>query len=200
MEYIEQHWIEIVGAVVGLLYLYYEYKADIRMWPTGIVMSAFYTVVYIQATFYAFACINIYYIIVGIYGWIQWRKSQNKSGNTAEGSGIIHTPTRLYLPVLIANIAVYVLLVFLLGKYTDSRVVYADSFVTALSIVAMVMLAKKYVEQWILVIVLNFASIFIYYHQALYPTSLMYLVYAIVSVFGYFNWKKIAAKNKTLRQ
>lgn len=196
MEYFTDHWIEIVGAIVGLLYLYYEYKANILMWPTGIIMSSFYTIVYIQVTFYAFACINIYYIIVGIYGWVQWQKSKGKDeDNTAHD--IIHTPTRLYLPIVVSVIVVFVLLVFLLGRYTDSQVVYADSFVTALSIVAMVMLAKKFVEQWLLVIVLNFASIFIYYYQDLYPTSIMYLVYAIVSVFGYFNWKKIAMNSKT---
>lgn len=190
MEYIKEHWIEIIGAVVGLLYLYYEYRANILMWPTGIIMSLFYTIVYIQATFYAFAGINIYYIIVGIYGWIQWYKSKGKNENIA--NDITHTPTRLYLPIIIAIAAVFIIFVFILDRYTDSQVVYADSFVTALSIVAMVMLARKYVEQWLLVIVLNFASIFIYYYQGLYPTSIMYFVYAIVSVFGYFNWKKIA--------
>ncbi|HCO67701.1 MAG TPA: nicotinamide riboside transporter PnuC, partial [Dysgonomonas sp.] len=147
MEYIGKHWIEIIGAVVGLLYLYYEYRADILMWATGIVMSLFYTVVYVQATFYAFACINIYYIIVGVYGWFQWKTSKgNKPENTA--SDLIHTPRKFYLPIIVAIGVVFVLLVFLLGKFTDSQVVYADSFVTALSIVAMVMLAKKYVEQW----------------------------------------------------
>jgi len=195
MEYIGKHWIEIIGAVVGLLYLYYEYRADILMWATGIVMSLFYTVVYVQATFYAFACINIYYIIVGVYGWLQWKTSKgNKPENTA--SDLIHTPRKFYLPIIVAIGVVFVLLVFLLGKFTDSQVVYADSFVTALSIVAMVMLAKKYVEQWILVIIANFASVFIFFYLSMYPTSAMYLVYAVVSVFGYFNWKKIAIKSK----
>lgn len=197
MEYIKDHWVEIIGATVGLLYLYYEYKADIWMWPTGIIMSSFYTIVYIQATFYAFACINIYYIIVGIYGWIQWHRSRGVNGSDTTNI-VIHAPTRLYLPILVAISVVFIILVYVLGNYTDSRVVYADSFVTALSIVAMVMLAKKYVEQWILVIIANFASVFIFFYLTMYPTSAMYLVYAVVSVFGYFNWKKIAAKTKTI--
>lgn len=197
MEYIEKHWIEIIGAVVGLLYLYYEYRADILMWPTGIVMSSFYTVVYVQATFYAFACINIYYIIVGVYGWLQWKTSKgNKPENTA--SDLIHTPRKLYLPIIVAIGVVFALLVFVLSRYTHSQAVYGDSFVTAFSIVAMVMLARKYVEQWLLVIVLNFGSVFIYFYQSLYPTSAMYLVYTVVSVFGYFNWKRIAAKGKKI--
>jgi len=194
-EFIENNWIEIVGAVIGLLYLYYEYKANILMWPAGILMSTFYTIVFIRAGFYAFACINIYYILVGFYGWFQWYKDRNKSNeksNTA--NDIVHTPTRLYLPIFVALISVFAILVFVLKEFTDSQVVYGDSFVTTLSIVAMIMLARKYVEQWLLVIVLNFASTFIYLFQHLYPTSVMYLVYAVVSIFGYFNWKKIADK------
>ncbi len=128
---------------------------------------------------------------------MKWQKAKKTNRNDAVRI-VIHTPTRLYLPVLAAIAAVFIILVYILGNYTDSRVVYADSFVTALSVVAMVMLAKQYVEQWILVIIANFASTFIFLYQDMYPTSVMYLVYAVVSVFGYFNWKKMAeTKNNT---
>jgi len=190
IEFIENNWIEIVGAIVGLLYLYYEYKANILMWPTGIVMSSFYTIVFIKATFYAFACINIYYIIAGIYGWVQWHRSKDKASN--DSIKIVHTPTRFYIPIAVSLIVVFGIIVFVLKEFTDSQVVMGDSFVTSLSIVAMIMLAKKYAEQWLLVIVLNIVSVFLYFYQELYPTSVMYLFYSIVSVFGYFKWRDLA--------
>ncbi len=190
IEFVENNWIEIVGAIVGLLYLYYEYKANILMWPTGIVMSSFYVIVFIKATFYAFACINIYYIIAGIYGWIEWSRSRTKEN--MESIKIIHTPTRLYVPIIVALVVVFGLIMFVLKEFTDSHVVLGDSFVTTLSIVAMIMLARRYVEQWLLVIVVNSVSVFLYFYQDLYPTSFMYLFYAVVSVFGYFKWHKLA--------
>lgn len=189
IEFIEKNWVEIIGATVGLLYLYFEYKAHIMMWPTGIIMSSFYTFVFVQATFYAFACINVYYILAGIYGWIMWYKPRKEHKNT--DIGIRRTPTRLYLPILLLLIATYLIILFILARYTDSQVLYGDSFVTTLSIVAMWMLARKYAEQWLLLIVVNIVSVFLYLYQGLYPTSAMYLVYAVVSVFGYVRWKKL---------
>lgn len=188
-EFIKQNWIELVGAIIGLLYLYYEYKASIWMWPMGILMSSFYTFIFIHATFYAFAGINIYYTIIGIYGWVIW--SKQKSEGKDDLTKITHTPTRYYLPILVITGIIFTILVFILKRYTDSQVVYGDSFITTLSIVAMIMLTKKYVEQWLLLIVVNFVSVILYYKQELYPTSIMYLIYCIVSVFGYLNWRKM---------
>jgi len=189
VEFIEKNWIEIIGAIVGLLYLYFEYKAHILMWPTGIVMSSFYTIVFIQATFYAFASINIYYILAGIYGWIMWSRSPKETENS--DVGILRTPTRLYLPIFLSITILYVVILYILATFTDSKVLYGDSFVTTLSVVAMWMLARRYAEQWLLLIVVNIVSVFLYLYQDLYPTSIMYLVYAVVSVFGYIRWKKL---------
>ncbi len=194
VNFIKINWIEIVGAIFGLLYLYYEYKANLRMWSTGIIMSSFYTFVFIHATFYAFACINIYYILAGIYGWIKWYKPTVGNSETNTDIGLCHTPTRLFLPLIIASIVIFGIIVFILQTYTDSQVVYGDSFVTTISIVAMWMLAQKYVEQWLLLIVINIVSVFLYLYQDLYPTSIMYLIYSIVSVFGYLKWRRMITK------
>lgn len=189
-----QNKIEVIGAIIGLLYLYFEYKANIKMWPTGIAMALFYTYVFIEAKFYAFACINVYYIIVGIYGWWCWHKNKGNLAN--EAPEIVRTPTRLYLPILIVNVIIFGIVAFVLARFTDSPVVYGDSFVTTLSIVAMWMLAQRYAEQWILLIAVNIVSIGLYFWQDLYPTSIMYAVYAVVSVFGYIKWRKMAVNSR----
>lgn len=191
-EFIKNNWTEIIGASFGLLYLYFEYKADIRMWPTGIIMSTFYTYVFIEIKFYAFAGINIYYILSGIYGWIKWHKSKDNNSD-ANYIKLTHTPTRLYLFLLLTVCILFLIINWLLATFTDSEVIYGDSFITTLSIVSMWMLAHKYVEQWLLLIVLNIVSTILYFQQELYPTSIMYSIFAIASVFGYIRWKKIAA-------
>lgn len=190
IEFIEQNWIEIIGAIIGLLYLYFEYKAELKMWPSGIAMSTFYTYVFIKAEFYAFACINVYYIIAGLYGWIKWLRSPKDKKDLAPVQ-LRHSPTRLYLPLIVASIIIYIVIVWLLTEFTDSHVIYGDSFVTTLSILAMWMLAQRFVEQWILLIIVNIVSVFLYLFQDLYPTSIMYLIYSIVSVFGYIRWKNL---------
>lgn len=195
IDFIHKNWIEILGASFGLLYLYYEYKASLKMWPVGIAMSLFYTVVFIESKFYAFACINIYYIIAEIYGWIKWQ--QSKKEEVSQQIVLKNTPTRLYLPIIIAISILFLLVSYLLKNYTDTEVAYSDAIITTLSIVAMWMLIQRYVEQWILLIIVNIISTVIYLYNELLPTSIMYLVYAIVSIFGYLRWKKLANSDKT---
>lgn len=189
LDFIKNNWIEIIGASFGLLYLYFEYQADIKMWLTGIIMSTFYTYVFIDIKFYAFAGINIYYILAGIYGWVKWYKPNDNNDNSEHI--IVHTPTRLYLPLLVSICILFAFISWMLSTFTDSQVVYGDSFITTLSIVSMWMLAHKYVEQWLLLVVLNTVSTIIYFYQELYPTSIMYFIFAIASVFGYIKWKRL---------
>lgn len=196
IDFIYKNWIEILGASFGLLYLYYEYKASLKMWSVGIAMSLFYTVVFIESKFYAFACINIYYIIAGIYGWIKWQRSRKE--DVSQQIALKNTPTRLYLPIMVVISMLFLLVVYLLINYTDTQVAYSDAIITTLSIVAMWMLAQRYVEQWILLIIVNFISTIVYLYNGLYPTSIMYSVYAIVSIFGYLRWKKLANSDKTI--
>lgn len=189
--YLSQNWIEIVGATLGLIYLYYEYRASSRMWPLGIAMSLFYTYVYIDAKFYSFAIINIYFIVLGVYGWIKWLQNKNnKKGNIL----LRHCPIKLFMPILISIVLIFSLLVFILTYLTDSPVTYGDSFITTFSIVAMWMLTQRYVEQWILLTILNVVSVFIYMQQQLYATTILYTIYSIASYFGYLRWKNSVIK------
>ena len=189
-EFIHTHWIELTGASLGLLYLYFEYKADIKIWATGILMSLFYVYVYIANGFYAFAAINVYYIIAQIYGWIKWMQK------TGEEKPLCHMPLKYIAPLSGITALLFILLAVMLAKMGESTVAWGDSFITSLSIIAIWMLSRKYVEQWIPLIIANLASVFIFYHQELYPTSLMYAVYFVVSIFGYFNWKRMINKKE----
>ena len=187
-EFIHTHWIELTGVSLGLLYLYFEYKADIKIWATGVLMSLFYVYVYFTNGFYAFAAINVYYIIAQIYGWIKWMPK------TGEEKPLCYMPSKYIAPLTGVTALLFILLAVLLAKMGESVVAWGDSFITSLSLVAIWMLSRKYVEQWIPLIIANMASIFIFYQQELYPTSLMYAVYFVVSIFGYLNWKRMINK------
>ncbi|MDE6048188.1 MAG: nicotinamide riboside transporter PnuC, partial [Paramuribaculum sp.] len=80
---------------------------------------------------------------------------------------------------------------YILDRFTDSTVPWADGFTTALSIVAMWMLARKYVEQWIVWIAADIACAILYAYKGLWFTGSLYLVYAVIAVFGYSKWKRL---------
>lgn len=181
-------FLEILGTVVGMFYLYYEYRASMKVWIYGIIMPVISLFVYWNAGLYADFGINIYYLLAAIYGWAVWRFGARKS-TTAE-LPITHTP-RMAWPLLLASSA----LVFwgigeVLVRWTDSNVPWWDSFTTALSIVGMIMLARKWVEQWLVWIVVDAVSSGLYVYKELYLYAALYGVYTIIAYFGYLSWKQ----------
>ena len=80
---------------------------------------------------------------------------------------------------------------YILSRFTDSTVPCADAFTTALSIVAMWMLARKFVEQWLVWIAADIACAVLYAYKGLWFTGGLYLAYAVVAVFGYHKWKHL---------
>ena len=185
--------IEIIGAAIGLIYLFLEYKANVWLWPAGIVMSLFYVVIFFHGKFYADAAVYLYYIGANTYGLLKWTQSKRQSltgdGNEAKELTITHVPANKILPIAATAIALWGLLYWILSTFTDSPIPLGDAFTTAFSIVAMWMLAQKYLEQWLLWIIVNVVSTALYFWKGLYPTAILFIVYVIVAVLGYFRWR-----------
>ncbi len=188
-----EQYIEILGTAVGLLYIWFEYRASIHLWITGIIMPAIYLFVYYNAGLYADFGINIYYLVIALYGWIAWKTGFSITGKRKEKRElpISHTPAKGWYKAIAAYLATQFIIAWVLISYTDSTVVWADSFTTALSIVGMWMLARKYLEQWWVWFVVDIVSSGLYIYKELYFTAVLYLLYAIIAIFGYFKWKKI---------
>ena len=197
----EMNFLEIFGTIVGLFYLWFEYRASIYLWIAGIIMPAIYIFVYYNAGLYADFGINIYYLLAAIYGWFfwMWGRRKEKSYHLPNEQStkvpvylpIIHTPLKYYVPLLLVFIVSFIGIAQLLIHYTDSNVPWLDSFTTALSIVGMWMLARKYIEQWFAWILVDIVCCGLYIYKDLYFTSALYGLYSIIAIFGYFKWKKL---------
>lgn len=185
--------IEIIGTSVGLIYLWLEYRASIYLWIASIIMPAIYLYIYYNAGLYADFGINIYYLAIALYGWLAWRYGFRLFGGNRkkEELAITHTPKRVWAKLLLTYVAAQIIIYFILSRFTDSNVPAWDSFTTALSIVGMWMLARKHIEQWWVWVVVDITSAGLYLYKELYFTAALYAVYAIIAIFGYYNWKKM---------
>lgn len=189
--------IEIIGTLVGIIYLWLEYRASIYLWVASIIMPAIYLYVYYNAGLYADFGINIYYLLIALYGWATWRYGFHLFGSKKKEEkelAITHTPKRVWGKLALTYIAAQCAITYILVNYTDSTVPWWDSFTTALSIVGMWMLARKYIEQWWVWLVVDAVSAWLYIYKGLYFTAVLYAVYAIISIFGYFKWRKLMQK------
>lgn len=191
---------EIFGTIVGLVYIWLEYKASIYLWIASIIMPAIYIFVYYKAGLYADFGINIYYLLAAIYGWVTWRYGgflrskllhQEQPSAKKPDLPITHIPLRYLLPMTAVFAVAFVGIAWILINFTDSNVPWYDSFTTAMSIIAMWMLARKYVEQWWAWIAVDVVCVGLYIYKGLYSTSALYAIYVIIAIFGYLKWRRM---------
>lgn len=187
----QMYILEIIGALIGLVYIFLEYKANFWLWPVGILMSLFYVVIFFNGKFYADAAVNLYYIGANVYGLTVWLRHRFRQKGVVEDLlSISKCPRKIIAVCLFVSVLLWVLIYVVLHFFTDSVVPVGDAFTTALSIVAMWLLAHKYIEQWLFWIVVEVVSVSLYIWKGLYPTAILYGVYTVVAVLGYFNWRK----------
>ena len=183
--------LQIVGTLLGLLYLWLECKANIWVWIIGAIMPLVHGVLYLTSGIYADAAMQLYYVAAGVYGLVVWRRAPKKKDD-----GIIkHTPHGWYLRLAVVYALLHVAIYFFLTECTDSRVPVFDSMSTALSIVAMWMLSRKLVEQWLVWLVVDMISVGLYIYKGIPITAALYMLYGILAIVGYLRWRRVARES-----
>jgi len=181
-------WIlQIAGATLGLIYLWLEYKANIWLWVVSAIMPMVHGTLYLTEGVYADAAMQIYYVLAAVYGLAVWKR---KPKSDASGR-IQHTPIAWILPLVLTYGALHVAIYFVLTEYTDSTVPFFDAMSTALSIVAMWMLSRKLVEQWLVWLVVDMISVGLYLYKGIPITAGLYTIYCILAVAGYMRWRRV---------
>lgn len=179
--------LQIVGIVLGLLYLWLEYRADIRLWIVGLIMPLVHGTLYYTSGLYADASMQVYYIAAGLYGWIVWHNAPRK--HTA--AVISHTPLRIIPGLLAVYATAHAVIYLILINFTNSNVPFWDSLSTALCIVAMWMLSRKYAEQWLVWLAVDLISVGLYFYKGIPFTAGLYTLYSVLAVAGYLRWRKL---------
>jgi nicotinamide mononucleotide transporter len=197
--WIENNTIELLGAFLGVLYVLFSIKQNIFTWPTGLLTSALYIIVFFQSGFYADMGLQFYYVFISIYGWYYWLKGGKNIETSSQKITILSVKKiskKLIIQLSVVFIPVYIFILYILLEYTDSTVPFMDTLTTALSIIATWMLAKKYIEHWLIWIFVDLLSTGLYIYKNLWPTVVLFVVYTTMAVIGYMEWKKYLSDNK----
>ncbi|MCL4483149.1 MAG: nicotinamide riboside transporter PnuC [Bacteroidetes bacterium] len=185
-QWLIDHYVEVCGTLTGFLYLGFSIRQHFLTWPVGLLNALFYIVVFFTSKIYADMSLQFYYVAISIYGWWCWLHG-SATGDTLQVTRTAHV---LWLKLMAVSILLFIGIAFVLVRFTDSPVPYWDALTTALSIVATWMLARKKIEHWLMWVVVDAISIGLFIVKGLYPTTLLFFVYTILAVYGYFEWKK----------
>ena len=200
--------IDMAGLVLGLIYLWLEFKASIWLWLVSVIMPIVHGYLYWERGLYADFGMEVYYVLAAIYGYAMWRWAKSRvvtadsssspargevpdraeEGEKAAELPITHFPLRRVLPVALVGLALWGVIYWVLITWTDSSVPVCDSFTTALSMVALWALAQKYAEQWLLWLVVDAVCTVLYIYKQIPFTACLYAFYTVMAVLGYRSW------------
>lgn len=180
-------WLDIFTTVLGLLYIWLEYRAHIALWVVGIIMPALDIYLYYRHGLYGDAGMAAYYTVAGIYGYVAWKWGRGEKQKLP----ITHMPARLYLPVIVCFLVAWAATYYVLVTWTNSTVPVLDSFTNALSFVGLWALSRKYIEQWLFWIVVDVVCTVLYVQKGIPFKAGLYGLYVVIAVMGWFKWKQM---------
>ena len=192
--FLSGHWLDILTTVLGLIYIWLEYRASIALWVVGIIMPALDIWLYWSHGLYGDAGMAVYYTLAALYGFYVWKFK--KTRKLKQSLPIIHLPRRQYLPTLLFFLLAWGAVYYVLVKWTNSTVPLLDSFTNALSFVGMWALARKYLEQWLFWIAVDVVCCYLYIQKGIPFKAALYGLYVVIAIAGYYKWKQMVKITK----
>lgn len=194
MDFLSEHWLDILTTVLGLIYIWLEYRASIALWFVGIIMPALDTWLYWSHGLYGDAGMAVYYTLAAVYGFYVWKFK--KTRKLKQSLPIIHLPRRQYLPAMLFFLLAWGAIYYILVNWTNSTVPLLDSFTNAMSFVGLWALARKYLEQWLFWIVVDTVCCYLYIQKGIPFKAFLYGLYVVIAIAGYYKWKQMVKITK----
>lgn len=179
-------WIEYAAVITALVYLALAAFEKVLCWLFGIISSLIYVYLCYSSKLYLETLLQGFYVVMGFYGWLQWEKNKGDQSTAP----IRQWKLGRHIMIIIAGGIAGVLLGFIFSSYTEAAQPYFDGLVTGYSLIATWMVTKKLLENWIYWIVIDAASIILYSNRGLYLSGLLFFIFTVVAVGGFFAWKK----------
>ncbi len=176
-------WIELIAALLGLLMVFFTIAEQHWGWLFAILSSALYFLIFWNSRLYGDALLQVLFMALAAWGWWLWLQ-----GAKEMPLRVTQLTSRQRLATLLAGLVLWGLTGSLLLNFTDTDVPWWDAFSTAFSLVGQYLLARKRVENWWAWLVVNVAATGLFAWKALWLTTVLYIVFALLSVVGWRAW------------
>lgn len=181
-------YIELIAASLTLLCVYLTAKRHIFSWPVGLLAVSFYIIVFIDAKLYADLLLQIFFIVQGVIGWIEWNRNKEvKESYIIKVERLTKSETYLYS---ISAFFSYIVVAQLFNTYTDAALPFVDSFCAIMSLLANFLLVKRKIESWKVWMLVDCVYISLFFYKGLFISSMLYFILLILAIKGYYEWKK----------
>ncbi len=181
-------WLELTGLISGLLCVWLLIRQNIWTFPIGLIYSFVSVAVFFQQRLYADVLLSGYYVAMNGYGWYYWLKGGVRSSD--DQLPVRHIPSQTLLVATLITAAATALMGWFFASQTDAALPYWDSFTTCASFTAMWMTARKYLENWVVWLIVDIVASVIYLIKGIELYAVLYFVYLAMAVMGFNAWRQ----------
>jgi len=179
-----QSMLEVMAVLAAILYLVLAIKENIWCWLFAFISTGIYIYLFHSVSLISESLLNVYYLLMAVYGWYQWR-----FGNNHQQRKIIKWSLKKHLSLIIPTTLAVPILGYFTSQYGASFP-YLDAFTTCFAVLATVMVAHKVLENWHYWLIINSISIYLFANKALYLTAAMFALYLVLAVIGIVRWRR----------
>jgi nicotinamide mononucleotide transporter len=183
-------WLAVVSSLLYVILITYKVLAA---WIFAALSSVLYIYLCYSNRLYLESILQVFYFGMAIYGWFMWTSDDDTKDVT-----VIQWPLKYHIYNVLISGALMLLFGYIFDQYSNQANPYLDAFTTIFSLMATFMVAKKVLENWIYWIIIDAFSVYLFASRGLYMTSVLFILYTLIAIFGYFSWKKQFNLDKTL--
>ena len=186
--------IEIVAVITGLLSVWFSKKINVLVFPIGIISVLLYVFIFIKNELYANAVINFIYFLISVFGWWNWKRTNDKSLKSKGNDELKVTFLNGKENIIVYSLFTITFLSIVI--FSNSVIATKLDYITsAAGLIAMMLTSLKKVENWIFYLFADIVLIPLCIYNGLYLTSLQYVAYTILAIMGLISWSKEARQN-----
>ncbi|MBT3611366.1 MAG: nicotinamide mononucleotide transporter [Flavobacteriales bacterium] len=175
--------IESTAVFFSILYVILAVKESVWCWGAAVISVILYIYICYTEQLYPETGLQVFYLLMALYGYHQWNKNDS-------ALKIQQWKTTRHLLILLLGALLTFLMGFYFTIYTNAAMPLVDSFTTVFSVFTTYMVTKKVLRNWLYWIVIDIVSVYLYFSRDLHLTSLLFIVYTVIAIFGYFSWIK----------
>jgi nicotinamide mononucleotide transporter len=173
-------WIALLFGVLGVILTIFE---TIWCWPLSLISVIIQAFAFYNARLFGDFSLQIFYFFSGIYGWMYWNKNKVKPFEVS------NTPKKIWLFIIISEVVLAFIIYIILSHFKSDQIIL-DSILTAASLICTYLMTKKWVENWLLWIVIDLTYVYLYINKQLPIYAILYLFFSIMACYGFYTWRK----------
>ena len=184
-------WFAVASSLLYVILITYKVLAA---WIFAALSSLLYIYLCYSNRLYLESILQVFYFGMAIYGWFMWTSDDDTKDVT-----VIQWPLNYHIYNVLVSGTLMLLFGYIFDQYSNQANPYLDAFTTIFSLMATFMVAQKVLENWIYWIIIDAFSVYLFASRGLYMTSVLFILYTLIAIFGYFSWKKQFKLDKQIK-